>query len=137
MENAGLQFTVECPPIGEPVYVDRDMWEKVVSNLLSNAFKFTFEGSVAVTLKATDGAAQLQVRDTGVGIPEEHRERVFERFHRIEGTHGRSFEGTGIGLAFVQELTRLHGGGVRVESSLGEGSTFTVTIPLGTMHLPQ
>jgi signal transduction histidine kinase len=137
MENAGLQFSVECPPIGEPVYVDRDMWEKVVSNLLSNAFKFTFDGSVAVMLKAIDGAVQLQVRDTGVGIPEEHRERVFERFHRIEGTQARTFEGTGIGLAFVQELVRLHGGEVRVESVLGRGSTFTVTIPLGTTHLPR
>src|SRR5262245_10585667 len=136
MENAGLQFTVECPPIAEPVYVDRDMWEKVVSNLLSNAFKFTFEGSVAVTLKAMDGAVQLEVRDTGVGIPEESRERVFERFHRIEGTHARTFEGTGIGLAFVQELVRLHGGDVRVESALGQGSTFTVAIPLGATHLP-
>jgi len=68
MENAGLQFSVECPPIAEPVYVDRDMWEKVVSNLLSNAFKFTFEGSVTVTLKAMESAVQLQVRDTGVGI---------------------------------------------------------------------
>ena len=132
MENAGLQFAVECPPIGEPVYVDRDMWEKVVSNLLSNAFKFTFEGSVAVTLKALDGAVRLQVRDAGVGIPEEHRERVFERFHRIEGTQARTFEGTGIGLAFVQEVVKLHGGDVRV----GHGSTFTVTITLGTMHLP-
>jgi DNA-binding NtrC family response regulator/signal transduction histidine kinase len=136
MENAGLWFSVECPPIGEPVYVDRDMWEKVVSNLLSNAFKFTFQGSVAVTLKPMDGAVQLQVRDTGVGILEEHRERIFERFHRIEGAHARTFEGTGIGLAFVQELVRLHGGDVRVESALGQGSTFTVTIPLGTMHLP-
>jgi signal transduction histidine kinase len=99
MENAGLQFLVECPAIGEPVYVDHDMWEKVVSNLLSHAFEFTFEGSVAVTLRAIDGAVRLQVRDTGVGIPEEHRERVFERFHRVEETHGRTFEGTGIGLS--------------------------------------
>ena len=136
MENAGLQFTVECPPIAEPVYVDRDMWEKVVSNLLSNAFKFTFEGSVTVTLKSTEGAVQLQVRDTGVGIPEEHRERVFERFHRIEETHARTYEGTGIGLALVQELVKLHGGDVRVESALSHGSTFTVTIPLGMSHLP-
>jgi DNA-binding NtrC family response regulator/signal transduction histidine kinase len=136
MENAGLRLSVECPPIGEPVYVDRDMWEKVVSNLLSNAFKFTFQGSVAVTLNAMNGAVQLQVCDTGVGIPEEHRERVFERFHRVEGTQARTFEGTGIGLAFVQELVRLHGGDVRVESALGQGSTFTVTIPLGTTHLP-
>jgi DNA-binding NtrC family response regulator/signal transduction histidine kinase len=136
LENAGLRFTVECPPIGEPVYVDRDMWEKIVSNLLSNAFKFTLEGSVIVTLKSADGAVQLQVRDTGVGIPKEHIERVFERFHRIEGVHARSYEGTGIGLAFVQELVRLHGGDVRVTSSPGQGSTFTVTIPVGTAHLP-
>jgi DNA-binding NtrC family response regulator len=136
MENAGLRFSVECPPIGEPVHVDRDMWEKVVSNLLSNAFKFTFEGSVTVTLKSTDQAVELQVCDTGVGIPEEHRERVFERFHRIEGAHARTYEGTGIGLAFVQELVRLHGGDVRVDSSLGQGSTFTVRILRGTAHLP-
>src|SRR5207249_986380 len=77
-----------------------------------------------------------QVRDTGAGIPEEHRERVFERFHRIEGTKSRTYEGTGIGLAFVQELVRLHGGDVRVDSTLGQGSTFTVTIPRGTAHLP-
>ena len=136
MENAGLRFSVECYPIAEPVYVDRDMWEKVVLNLLSNAFKFTFEGEIAVTLKPVDGAVELQVRDTGVGIPDEHLERVFERFHRIEGTHARTYEGTGIGLALVQELVKLHGGSVRVESALGQGSTFTVTIPSGTAHLP-
>jgi PAS domain S-box-containing protein len=137
MESAGLRFTVECQPTTEPVYVDRDMWEKIVLNLLSNAFKFTFEGHVAVTLKPVDGAVELQVRDTGVGIPEEHRDRVFERFHRIEGTRARTHEGTGIGLALVQELVKLHGGSVRVESAVGQGSTFTVTIPCGTAHLPQ
>ena len=89
---------------------------KVVSSLLSNAFRFTFEGSVAVTLNAMDGAVQLQGRDPGVGIPEEHRERVVERFHRAEGTQARTLEGTGTGLAFVQELARLQGGDVRVES---------------------
>src|SRR5262249_44016579 len=104
MENAGLRFSVGCQPSAEPVYVDRDMWEKVVLNLLSNAFKFTFGGEVAVTLKSVDGAVELQVRDTGVGIPEEHRDGVFERFHRIEGTLARTHEGTGIGLALVQEL---------------------------------
>ncbi len=89
-----------------------------------------------VTVQAKDGAAQLQVRDTGVGIPEEHRERVFERFHRVEETHARTFEGTGIGLALVQELVRLHGGDIHAASAPGQGSTFTVTIPFGTMHLP-
>lgn len=136
VENAGLRFSVECQPIAEPVYVDRDMWEKVVSNLLSNAFKFTFEGAVTVTLTPVDGAAELQVRDTGVGIPEDQRTRVFERFHRIEGAQARTYEGTGIGLALVQELIKLHGGHVRVESTVGQGSTFIVTIPRGTAHLP-
>jgi PAS domain S-box-containing protein len=136
MKNARLRFSVECLPIADPVYVDRDMWEKIVLNLLSNAYKFTFEGEVALTLKSVDGAVELQIRDTGVGIPEEHRERVFERFHRIESTQARTYEGTGIGLALVQELVKLHGGSVRVESSVGAGSKFTVTIPSGTGHLP-
>jgi PAS domain S-box-containing protein len=135
MQNAGLRFSVECWPFEEPVYVDRDMWEKIVLNLLSNAYKFTFAGEVALTLKPLDGAVELQVRDTGVGIPEEHREQVFERFHRIESTQARTFEGTGIGLALVQELVKLHGGTVRVESAVGAGSTFTVTIPRGKEHL--
>jgi CheY-like chemotaxis protein len=83
-----------------------------------------------------DGAAELQVRDTGVGIPDDQRERVFERFHRIEGTRARTYEGTGIGLALVHEPVKLHGGSVRVESVVGQGSTFTVTIPRGKAHLP-
>jgi PAS domain S-box-containing protein len=136
MQNAGLRFTVEYQPIAEPVYIDRDMWEKIVLNLLSNAYKFTFEGEVALTLKPVVGAVELQVRDTGVGIPEEHRDLVFERFHRIENAYARTYEGTGIGLALVQELVKLHCGSVRVESTVGAGSTFTVTIPSGTEHLP-
>jgi PAS domain S-box-containing protein len=136
MKIAGLRFSVECLPIADPVYVDRDMWEKIVLNLLSNAYKFTFAGEVALTLKRVDGAVELQVRDTGVGIPAEHLEHVFERFHRIQSTQARTYEGTGIGLALVQELVRLHGGSVRVKSAVGVGSTFTLTIPSGTEHLP-
>ncbi|MGB7355699.1 MAG: PAS domain-containing protein, partial [Acidobacteriaceae bacterium] len=135
MQNAGLRFSIECQPIAEPVYVDRDMWEKIVLNLLSNAYKFTFEGEVALTLKSVDGAVELQVRDTGVGIPEEQRDLVFERFHRIESIQARTYEGTGIGLALVLELVKLHGGNVRVESAAGGGSTFSVTIPTGKEHL--
>ncbi len=136
MEKAGLDFSVECEPISEPVYVDRDMWEKLVLNLLSNAFKFTLEGSVQVRLRVVGNDVQLSVTDTGTGIPEEELPRVFERFHRVESSRGRTFEGTGIGLALVRELARLHGGSVDVTSSLGRGSTFTVTIPLGKGHLP-
>jgi DNA-binding NtrC family response regulator len=112
------------------------MWEKVVSNLLSNAFKFTLEGSVTVTLASAGSGVELSVRDTGAGIPEDQHERVFERFHRIEGTQARTYEGTGIGLALVHELVKLHGGQVRVQSAAGAGSTFVVTIPCGTAHLP-
>lgn len=135
-EKAGLTFTVDCPPLPERVYVDRDMWEKVVLNLLSNAFKFTFAGEVNVRQRVVDGHVELAVADTGGGIPEEEVANVFKRFHRIEGTPARTHEGTGIGLALVQELVKLHGGSVRVESAYGQGTTFTVTLRLGSGHLP-
>src|ERR1700761_7966431 len=112
------------------------MWEKIVLNLLSNAFKFTLAGGISVSLSEEGGAAKLSVRDTGVGIAALELPHLFERFHRIEGVRARTHEGTGIGLALVQELVRLHGGTVSVESVHGEGSTFTVTIPLGLGHLP-
>jgi CheY-like chemotaxis protein len=76
------------------------------------------------------------VSDTGTGIPEEELQHLFERFHRVKGARGRSYEGSGIGLALVQELVKLHGGSVKVESEFERGSTFTVTIPTGTAHLP-
>jgi PAS domain S-box-containing protein len=136
MEKAGLGFLIECEPISEPVYVDRDMWEKIVLNLLSNALKFTFEGSITVRLRAVGKGVQLSITDTGTGIPQEELPRIFERFHRVESSQGRTFEGTGIGLALVRELARLHGGTVDVTSSPGAGSTFQVTIPLGKDHLP-
>jgi PAS domain S-box-containing protein len=135
IEKAGLRFSVDCKPVADEIYVDRDMWEKVVSNLLSNAFKFTFEGLVSVSLQSVGNAVELVVRDTGVGIPEDQLARVFERFHRIEGTHARTHEGTGIGLALVNELIRIHGGSVHVESVLSQGSVFTVTVPQGSAHL--
>jgi PAS domain S-box-containing protein len=137
MESAGLALIVECGPLPEPVYVDREMWEKILLNLLSNAFKFTFEGSVKVNLEARDGQAVVTVTDTGIGISEEELPRIFQRFHRIENATGRTYEGTGIGLALIQELVKLHGGSISVASRLGEGSTFTVRLPFGTKHLPQ
>jgi len=133
-ERAGLFLRISCPDLGRPVYVDRDMWEKIVLNLMSNAFKFTFEGEIAVELgSSADGrCAELIVRDTGVGIPGSELPRLFERFHRIEGQRSRSFEGSGIGLALVQELVRLHGGAIRVDSEVGKGTTFAISIPYGT-----
>jgi len=134
-DKAGLQLIVDCSDLGEPVYVDRDMWEKVVLNLMSNAFKFTFEGEIAVTVHRADDMAELRVRDTGVGIPSEAIPKLFERFNRVPNTRSRTHEGSGIGLALVHELVKLHGGSVRIESILGEGSTFVVTIPFGQSHL--
>jgi signal transduction histidine kinase len=136
MEEAGLRLTVDCAPLPEAVYVDATQWEKVVTNLISNAFKFTFEGEIFVGLAWRGDGAELTVRDTGTGIPKEELPRIFERFHRVEGARGRSFEGTGIGLALVHELVRLHGGKLSVSSELGKGTTFRVELPRGSAHLP-
>jgi PAS domain S-box-containing protein len=135
-ERAGLELAVKCETISEPVYVDREMWEKIVLNLLSNAFKFTFTGEIEVSLRRIHGTVEFEVRDTGTGIPERELPHLFERFYRVKGAQGRTFEGSGIGLALVQELARLHGGSVRVKSEFGKGSTFVVSIPLGKSHLP-
>jgi len=136
MDKAGLAYRIDCQPLPEPVWIDRDMWEKIVLNLISNAFKFTLAGEVAVTVGAESGHAVLRVRDSGVGIPESEKGRVFDRFHRIEGQVGRTYEGTGIGLALVKDLTQLHGGTVRLDSRVGEGTVFTVAIPFGKAHVP-
>jgi len=136
VERAGLRLLVDCAALPAPAYVDRDMWEKIVLNLLSNAIKFTFEGEIAVTLRQVGAGVELEVRDTGTGIPAAELPHLFERFHRVRGAWARTHEGTGIGLALVQELARLHGGTVRVSSAVGTGTTFTVALPLGAAHLP-
>ena len=136
IEKAGMTLLVKCSSLDVPVYVDRQMWEKIVLNLLSNAFKYTLQGTITVALDQKETTVELSVQDTGVGIPAEELPHMFERFHRIRGTGGRTFEGTGIGLSLVQELVKLHGGAIRVTSAHGQGSTFTVSLLLGTAHLP-
>ncbi|MFD5536765.1 SpoIIE family protein phosphatase [Streptomyces sp. NPDC127079] len=136
MEKAGLVFDVDCPALDQPVYVDRGMWEKVILNLLSNALKFTFDGSVRVGVRRIGGHAEVTVADTGIGVPEPEMPRLFERFHRIENARSRSNEGSGIGLALVRELVGLHGGTITAGSQEGEGTTFSVRLPFGTAHLP-
>ena len=136
IERAGLDLVVDCPTLSQPVHVDRDMWEKIVLNLLSNAFKFTFDGDITVALRAAGDTATLTVRDTGIGIAAADLPHLFDRFHRVRGARGRTHEGTGIGLALVQELVKLHGGTVDVASELDHGATFTVAIPMGASHLP-
>ncbi|MEJ2860022.1 SpoIIE family protein phosphatase [Actinomycetospora flava] len=136
MERAGLEYVVDVAPLDRTVLLDRDAWEKVVLNLLSNALKFTTAGSVTVRVEATDDAAVLHVADTGVGVPAAELPRLFERFHRVEGEGARSGEGSGIGLALVRELVGLHGGEVSAASEFGVGTTMTVTLPFGREHLP-
>jgi len=136
MDRANLELTLDCPPSPEPVYVDREMWEKIVLNLVSNAFKFTFEGGVSVHVEDDAESLRLVVRDTGTGIDAKSLPHLFERFYRVEGARGRTFEGTGIGLALVRELAKFHGGTATVESETGRGSCFTVSIRKGTRHLP-
>ncbi|BAY11418.1 ATP-binding protein [Calothrix sp. NIES-2098] len=136
IETAKLQLIVDCPPLSSLVYVDREMWEKIVLNLISNAFKFTFTGEIAVSVHQIDDKVELKVRDTGAGIAPEELPKIFERFHRIRGVQARSHEGSGIGLALVQELVHLHGGTIKVESVWGKGTTFTVTLHTGSSHLP-
>ena len=139
--KAGLSLLVDCAPLSDlraPVFVDREMWEKIVLNLLSNAFKYTFDGAITVTLHAVNGGegVELMVRDTGMGIPAAELPRIFERFHRVEGTRARTHEGSGIGLALTQELVRLHGGAIRIESAEGKGTAVFVRLPTGAKHLP-
>jgi signal transduction histidine kinase/DNA-binding response OmpR family regulator/serine phosphatase RsbU (regulator of sigma subunit) len=140
MADAGLSFAVDAPPLGEAVYIDRDMWAKVLFNLLSNALKFTFDGGVTVTLREVqkDGGrafAELAVHDTGVGISRADQAHLFERFHRVSGAPSRTHEGSGIGLALVAELVAAHEGEVGVDSAPGAGSRFTVRVPFGRAHL--
>jgi PAS domain S-box-containing protein len=137
IEHAGLRFDVACDAVDEPVFLDRDMWEKIVLNLLSNALKFTFDGSIRVELSRRGNAVELSVTDTGTGIPHSELPRIFERFHRVEGARSRTHEGTGIGLALTHELVRLHGGTIQVESQVDIGTCFVVRVPTGSAHLPQ
>ena len=132
----GLALGVDAPPLPEPVYIDRDLWAKVLLNLLSNALKFTFEGGIGVRLAHSSEGARLEVTDSGTGIPEAELPHLFERFHRVSGAKSRTHEGSGIGLALVAELVALHGGTVTATSQPGAGTTFTLTLPYGSGHLP-
>ncbi len=137
-DRAGLRLTTDCVPLGQPIYVDIEMWERIVLNLVSNAFKYTLVGSITVGLHPTPDGRRvlLTVRDTGVGIPKAELPHIFDRFHRIEGQRGRTLEGTGIGLALVNELVKLQGGTIEVESQVDIGTTVSVSIPFGMAHLP-
>jgi PAS domain S-box-containing protein len=136
MDRARLRYSVACNALPEPVFIDREMWEKIVLNLVSNAFKYTLDGEIRVQVQTSKAGAELVVADTGTGIPAEALPQLFNRFYRVPGASGRTHEGSGIGLSLVRELVRLHGGSIEVESHVGRGSIFRVSIPFGAAHLP-
>ena len=121
VERAGLQLELDIPDDGTMIEADADMVEKILLNLLSNATKFTFEGTITLRVRVGE-QVELEVADTGAGIPEDELPRLFERFHRIHGARARSHEGSGIGLALVHELVELHGGEVAVTAPPGRAA---------------
>jgi signal transduction histidine kinase len=130
-DEAGLKLTaaIATDPLtvrGEVVYLKR-----VVDNLLTNAVKFTSEGGqVAVSLSRQDDQAVLQVVDSGIGIPPEEQDLIFERFYRAGESRRRNLRGTGLGLSLVKEIVEAHGGAVDVKSEVDTGTIFTVMLPV-------
>ena len=137
-DSKGITLKFESIEEGILAFVDRDKLQKIVFNLVSNALKFTPEGGrVMVSLATEPEHVVIGVSDTGMGIPPDQLEKVFNRFYQVDGTHTREQEGTGIGLALTKELVELHHGEITVSSEPGRGSRFIVRLPLGKDHLSE
>jgi len=136
VEGFGLRLVVGAKELPQPVYVDHRMWEKVVLHLLSNAVEHTFSGEIGIAVRAVGSRAELVVRDTGTGIPAADLPHIFECFYRVPAAKRRTQAGPGIGLALVRKLVQQHGGDVRVESAVGEGTIVVAALPFGSGHLP-
>ena len=137
-ESHSINFTIKAPSDAIWLYFDADKLEKIVHNLVSNAFKFTEEGgSITVELAISDKEeiANIIIKDTGKGIPPDQLDNVFDRFYQVDSSQTRENEGSGIGLALAKELVELHQGQIKVASKMNEGSSFTVALPLGKSHL--
>jgi signal transduction histidine kinase len=126
-----VDFVVDEPEVG-PLRSDEVLLAQVLRNLLTNAIKFTAAGSVRLSARRVGDDIELSVADTGAGIPDELHERIFEEFYQVPGSHPLSGTGTGLGLPYARRLVTILGGALRVASSSGEGSTFTVRLPGGT-----
>lgn len=132
-DKKGLNFELSLESsLPDMLYGDEEAISKVAINLLSNAIKFTEQGTVNLALDCVDSSWSITVTDTGIGIPPHAREFIFEEFRQVDQTSRRKYGGTGLGLAIVQKYVRSMGGTVNVKSEAGQGSTFTVTLPLKT-----
>ena len=127
-ENKNITLETDLVPV--EMQGDSMRLEQIVVNLVENAIKYTDEGSVSVSVSDEGEWAVFTVKDTGIGIPEESIEHLFERFYRVDKARSRSTGGTGLGLSITEKLINLHGGSIEVKSKLGEGSTFTVQLPV-------
>jgi signal transduction histidine kinase len=134
-DAAGLRLMVDCPPLAAPVAVNPEAWEKIVLNLVANAFTSTIEGTIEVRLRVPDNRAQLIVSDTGGGLSERELPYVFKHVDRAS-TRPDGFDRTGVGLPYVRDLVRLHQGSIDVLSTPGRGTTFTVVLPLEIRDAP-
>lgn len=134
IKKGKIHYEVRVPKEKVEVWLDLDLWEKVVFNIIGNAFKYCLAGSIEVRVTKGSHFAEFSVTDTGCGIAESELGQIFERFHRIEST-SRSQEGTGIGLSLTLEIVKLLGGTMDVQSIIDEGTTFYLRLPYGNAHL--
>ncbi|MCA9903928.1 MAG: HAMP domain-containing histidine kinase, partial [Anaerolineae bacterium] len=130
-QKKGIDLDVQVGGrVPELLYGDEDHLSRIGVNLLSNAIKFTESGSVTLRLASTQDTWSIIVTDTGIGIPEAAREFIFDEFRQVDGSTRRKYGGSGLGLAIVKKLVTIMGGHIAVQSEIGKGSTFTVTLPL-------
>ena len=128
-QDKGLALKREYDDV-PPVYADPLRLRQVLTNILANAVKFTEKGSVTVRAHTEDGFVRFEVEDTGIGIPQEAQERIFEEFQQVDGSSIYRYQGAGLGLAIARRLTMMHGGDIRVKSAEGQGATFYITLPI-------
>lgn len=137
IRKKSLKFACAVPPGDVRMHTDKTKVKQILLNLLSNAVKFTHEGEVRVMCDVEDGMVEFGVSDTGIGIREEHLEAIWEDFRQVDQSRTREFGGTGLGLSITRKLVQALGGEIRMASVYGEGSTFTVRLPLRTLPRPE